>query len=140
MSIPPEDGETVEFTFSLKPTTIVPLVNAARDTGLVVEYALEHVDKYQGEPILVSRGRYEAQDMAKAFTEITSESVCFFQLPYQAFGGEEYSQILQPYEEFGYVADFDLEEFKNINHRFKTKIYIISHLQVQNTERVSFNL
>lgn len=116
-----KDNKTVEFTCPLKPTTLLPLVDTVNDTGPVVEYALEHADEYQGKPILVSSGRYEAQEMAKAFTEVAGESGSFVQIPYDAFGMEEFSQMFQWYDEFGYFDGFDLDKFnKNLNHHFAT--------------------
>ncbi|KAJ1859904.1 hypothetical protein LPJ78_005983, partial [Coemansia sp. RSA 989] len=40
--ISPEDNLTVEFTFPLKPTTKIPLVDTVNDVGPVVKYVLEH--------------------------------------------------------------------------------------------------
>ncbi|KAJ1962572.1 hypothetical protein GGI12_002575 [Dipsacomyces acuminosporus] len=118
----PEDHKTVEFTFPLKPTTKLPLVDTANDTGAVVSYILDNPEECLGAAIEVSGGYYEAQDMAKAFTEVTGKPARFVQIPYEAVGSEELAQMFMGLDEFGFFGgrvEF-LERNVEINHTFTT--------------------
>lgn len=121
--VSPEDNETIEFTYPLNPTTLLPLVNAVNDTGPVVMYALEHANKYQGKPLVISGGLYRAEYMAKAFAEATGKPARYVQVPHEVAGVEELVQMLQAVDEFGYFSDYDFEgQNKHINHRFVTPV------------------
>ncbi|KAJ2083077.1 hypothetical protein H4R24_001116 [Coemansia sp. RSA 988] len=99
--ISPEDNKTVEFTMPLKPTTKIPLVDTANDTGHVVKYILEHPDECLGEVVEVSGGYYEAQEMATAFTKATGKPARYVQIPYEAAGMDELCQMFKAIDEFG---------------------------------------
>lgn len=119
--ISPDNNKTVEFFYPVKPTTLLPLVSAANDTGPVVEHALKHVDEYKGKPIVVSGGFYKASEMAKAFTEATGRLARYVQIPYEAVETEWLIQMAQYIDEFGIFFGYDLDEQnKRINHRFAT--------------------
>ncbi|KAJ1663330.1 hypothetical protein IW140_005088 [Coemansia sp. RSA 1813] len=100
----PEDNKTVEFILPLKPTTKVPLVDTANDAGGVVSYVLDHFDHFVGKTVEVSGGYYEAQEMAKAFTEATGKPARFVQLPYETLNNEDMEQIFKAHDEFGYFG------------------------------------
>ncbi|KAJ2608320.1 hypothetical protein H4S08_004496 [Coemansia sp. RSA 1365] len=122
--ISPEDNQTVEFTVPLKPTTKIPLVDTANDTGHVVKYILEHPDECLGKVVEVSGGYYEAQEMAKAFTEATGKSARYTQIPYEAAGMYEMSQMFKAFDEFGSFggrSDF-LEYNKEMDYTFVTPV------------------
>ncbi|KAJ2743527.1 hypothetical protein GGI20_003682 [Coemansia sp. BCRC 34301] len=118
--ISPEDNRTVEFTLPLKPTTKLPLVDTANDTGPVVAYILEHPEECLGLVVEASGGYYEVQDMAKAFTEVTGIPSRYVQIPYEYIDSDELVQMFKSQEEFGYYegrTEF-LERNKEINHKF----------------------
>ncbi|KAJ2882477.1 hypothetical protein H4R27_003423 [Coemansia aciculifera] len=120
--ISPEDNKTVEFTVPLKPTTKLPLVDTANDTGPVVAYILEHPEECLGTVVEASGGYYEAQDMAKAFTEVTGKPSRYVQIPYESIGSDELSQMFRGQDEFGYYGgrtEF-IERNKEIGHTFAT--------------------
>ncbi|KAJ2820655.1 hypothetical protein FBU31_005152 [Coemansia sp. 'formosensis'] len=120
--ISPEDNKTVEFTVPLKPTTKIPLVDTANDTGPVVAYILERPEECLGTVVEASGGYYEAQDMAKAFTEVTGKPSRYVQIPYDSINNDELSQMFKGQDEFGYYGgrtDF-IERNKEINHTFTT--------------------
>ncbi|KAJ1895997.1 hypothetical protein LPJ81_004840, partial [Coemansia sp. IMI 209127] len=71
--ISPEDNRTVEFAIPAKPTTKLPLVDIAKDTGGVVSHMLDNFDDFVGKTMPVCSGFYEAQDMVNAFTEVTGK-------------------------------------------------------------------
>ncbi|KAJ1847154.1 hypothetical protein H4S02_001212 [Coemansia sp. RSA 2611] len=120
--ISPEDGKTVEFNFPLKPTTVVPLVDTANDTGAVVKYILEHPDECHGVPQEVSGGYFEMQEMVKAFTEATGKPARYAQVPYEVVPLKEFQEMYKGQEEFGYYngrVGF-LERNKNMDYKFTT--------------------
>ncbi|KAJ2028290.1 hypothetical protein IW146_006163 [Coemansia sp. RSA 922] len=120
--ISPEDNKTIEFTVPLKPTTKLPLVDTANDTGPVVAYVLEHPEECLGTVVEVSGGYYEAQDMAKAFTEVTGKPSRYVQIPYDSIGSDELGQMFKGQDEFGYYGgrtEF-IERNKEIKHTFTT--------------------
>ncbi|KAJ2257778.1 hypothetical protein GGI13_000792 [Coemansia sp. RSA 455] len=120
--ISPEDNKTIEFTVPLKPTTKLPLVDTANDTGPVVAYVLEHPEECLGTVVEVSGGYYEAQDMAKAFTEVTGKPSRYVQIPYDSIGSDELGQMFKGQDEFGYYGgrtEF-IERNKEIKHTFAT--------------------
>ncbi|KAJ2486303.1 hypothetical protein IWW37_005661 [Coemansia sp. RSA 2050] len=122
--ISPEDNKTIEFTVPLKPTTKLPLVDTANDTGPVVAYILDHPEECLGTVVEVSGGYYEAQDMAKAFMEVTGRPSRYVQIPYEQVGSDELSQMFKGQDEFGYYGgrtDF-IERNKEIKHTFTTPI------------------
>ncbi|KAJ2625900.1 hypothetical protein H4R22_004949, partial [Coemansia sp. RSA 1290] len=115
-------GFTVEFTFPLKPTTKIPLVDTVNDVGPVVKYVLEHPEECLEEAIEVSGGYYEAQAMADAFTKATGKPARFVQIPYEAVGSDELAQMFKGIDEFGLFAgrkDF-IERNKEIDYTFTT--------------------
>ncbi|ORX67444.1 NAD(P)-binding protein [Linderina pennispora] len=99
--ISPEDNTTVEFAMPLLPTTRVPLVDTANDTGVVVRYIIEHPEECRGKPMEASGGYYEAQEMAKAYTEATGKPARYVQIPYEAVGLDELAQMFKGLNEFG---------------------------------------
>ncbi|KAJ1938294.1 hypothetical protein FBU59_004481, partial [Linderina macrospora] len=99
--ISPEDNRTVEFTMPLLPTTKLPLVDTANDTGVVVRYVIEHPDECRGKPMEISSGYYEAQEMAKVFTEATGKPARYVQIPYEAVGLDDLVQMFKGIVEFG---------------------------------------
>ncbi|KAJ2660248.1 hypothetical protein IWW48_003080, partial [Coemansia sp. RSA 1200] len=120
--ISPDDNETVEFLFPLPPTTKLPLVDAATDTGGVVAYMVEHFDDFVGKSVEVSGGYYEAQDMAAAFTEATGRPAKYVQLPYEALNNKEMELIFRSFDEvgyFGHKTDF-LEINKKMDYKHTT--------------------
>ncbi|KAJ2826717.1 hypothetical protein IWW50_002230, partial [Coemansia erecta] len=82
--ISPEDTQTIEFHFPVEPATLIPLVDPINDTGPVVEYVLDHPNECQGVIYDVSGGLYEAQEVAKAFTEVTGKSARYVQTPLES--------------------------------------------------------
>ncbi|KAJ1770618.1 hypothetical protein LPJ74_003067 [Coemansia sp. RSA 1843] len=120
--ISPEDNKTVEFTLPLKPTTKVPLVDATNDTGGVVSYMLDHFDDFVGKTVEVSGGYYEAQEIAKAFTEVTGKPARYVQLPYESANSITAEQLYRGLDEFGYFGwktDF-LELNKKMDYKHTT--------------------
>ncbi|KAJ2356837.1 hypothetical protein GGF43_001822 [Coemansia sp. RSA 2618] len=127
--ISPEDKQTVEFTFPLKPTTKLPLVDTANEVGPVVQYILEHPEECLGSVLDVSGGFYEAQEMAKTFTEVTGKPARYVQIPYEAVGSNDLSQMFQGADEFGLFggrSDF-VEHNKKIDHKFSTPVDFWKH-------------
>ncbi|KAJ1786331.1 hypothetical protein LPJ59_005950 [Coemansia sp. RSA 2399] len=102
--ISPEDGKTVEFTFPLNPTTKLPLVDTAKDTGGVVAHIIDHFDDFVGKTVEVSGGYYEVQDMANTFTEVTGKPARFVQISYEALNNEDFEHMFKSYDEFGYFG------------------------------------
>ncbi|KAJ1877827.1 hypothetical protein LPJ66_012020 [Kickxella alabastrina] len=118
----PEDGKTVEFTFPLKPTTKLPLVDTANDVGYVVSYILDHPEECLETVIEASSGYYEAQDMVNAFTEVTGIPARYVQIPYEYLGMEEMVQMFKGIEEFGLFngrTEF-IERCKEYDHKLTT--------------------
>ncbi|KAJ2548518.1 hypothetical protein EV175_004798 [Coemansia sp. RSA 1933] len=104
-----EDGKTVEFTFLTKPTTKLPFVDTANDTGAVVSHMLDHFNEFVGKAVEVSGGYYEAQYIAKSFTEATGKPARYVQLPYDSFNSIPIEEMSISFDEFGYFgwkADF----------------------------------
>ncbi|KAJ1931420.1 hypothetical protein EC988_009793, partial [Linderina pennispora] len=99
--ISPEDNKTVEFTMALKPTTMMPLVDTANDIGLVVRYIIEHPEECICRSLEVSGGYYEAQHMAKVFTEVTGRPSRYVEIPYEAVGPEQLVQMFKGFDDFG---------------------------------------
>ncbi|KAJ2182048.1 hypothetical protein GGF45_001126 [Coemansia sp. RSA 551] len=127
--ISPEDNKTVEFTMPLNPTTKIPLVDTANDVGPVVEYIIKHPEECLGLVVEASCGYYEAQEMAKAFTEVTGKPARYVQLPYEAVGSDELVQMFKGTDEFGLFAgrtEF-LERNKEMNHKFTTPTSFWKH-------------
>ncbi|KAJ1801420.1 hypothetical protein LPJ59_000302 [Coemansia sp. RSA 2399] len=119
-----EDNETVEFAFPAKPTTKIALVDAANDTGGVVSYILDHFDDFVGRTVEVSGGYYEAQEVAKAYTEATGKPARYVQSPYDRFGSESMEQMFRSFDEFGYFGwktDF-LELNKKMDYKHTTLV------------------
>ncbi|KAJ2800439.1 hypothetical protein H4R20_004063 [Coemansia guatemalensis] len=117
-----DDDQVVEFPFYVKPTTKLPFVDVANDTGPVVKYALDHPDECLGLPLEVSGGYYEAQEFVKAYTDVTGKPARYVQLPYEATGLIFATQMFKSYDEFGYFGlrtEF-LERNKRIDHKFTT--------------------
>ncbi|KAI9505809.1 hypothetical protein GGI25_001217 [Coemansia spiralis] len=122
--ISPEDNETVEFVFPVAPTTKLPFVDTAKDTGGVVAYILDHFADFVGKPFEISGGYYEAQELAKAFQEATGKPACYIQLPISAINNKNTEQGYQGFEEFGYYGgrtDF-LEINKKMDYKFTTLV------------------
>ncbi|KAJ2004135.1 hypothetical protein GGI04_002708 [Coemansia thaxteri] len=120
--VSPEDNQTVEFTMPLKPTTKMPLVDTANDTGPVVAYVLENPEECLGEVVEISGGYYDGQEMAKAFTEVTGKPSRYVQIPYEYVGSDELVQMFKGQDEFGYFGgrtEF-IARNKKIQHRFST--------------------
>ncbi|KAJ1826183.1 hypothetical protein LPJ56_002310 [Coemansia sp. RSA 2599] len=120
--ISPEDNETVEFAFPLTPDNKLPLVDTANDTGAVVAYVLDHPDECLETVVEISGGYYEAQDMVKAFTEVTGKPARYVQIPYEYLPSEELKEMFHGQQEFGLFngrTEF-LARNKEINHRFTT--------------------
>ncbi|PIA18634.1 NAD(P)-binding protein [Coemansia reversa NRRL 1564] len=116
------DDQTIEFPFSVKPTTKLPFVDTANDTGPVAKYALENPEECLGLPLEVSGGYYEAQEIAKAYTEATGKPARYVQIPYDAMGLDFVTQMFKSFDEFGYFGfstEF-VERNKKINHKFVT--------------------
>ncbi|KAJ2356838.1 hypothetical protein IWW50_002231 [Coemansia erecta] len=122
--ISPDEKQTVEFHFPFAPTTRIPLVDTANDTGPVVEYILEHPDKCRGIINEVSGGLYEAQEMAKAFTEATGKPACYVQTPFEDIPLEEVKQMFQCIEEFGPFSGRTgfVERNKKLSYKFTTPV------------------
>ncbi|ORX74478.1 NAD(P)-binding protein [Linderina pennispora] len=83
--ISPEDNKTVEFTMALKPTTMMPL----------------HPEECICRSLEVSGGYYEAQHMAKVFTEVTGRPSRYVEIPYEALGPEQLVQMFKGFDDFG---------------------------------------
>ncbi|KAJ2855589.1 hypothetical protein GGI22_004085, partial [Coemansia erecta] len=99
-----EDNETVEFAFPIKPTTKIALVDTANDTGAVVSYMLDHFDDFVGKAVEVSGGYYEAQEVAKIYTEVTGKPARYVQSPSDRLGSEYMEQMFKSFDEFGYFG------------------------------------
>ncbi|KAJ1934706.1 hypothetical protein FBU59_005615 [Linderina macrospora] len=117
--ISPEDNKTVEFTMALQPTTLMPLVDAANDTGVVVRYIIEHPETSVCRPHEVSGGYFEAQHMAKVFTEVTGKPSRFVTIPYEALGPEQLVQMFKGFDEFGMFGG--RTEFLNRDYKTERK-------------------
>ncbi|PIA18638.1 NAD(P)-binding protein [Coemansia reversa NRRL 1564] len=98
------DDQTIEFPFSVKPTTKLPFVDTANDTGPVVKHALENSEECLGLTLEVRGSHYEAQQIAKAYTEATGKPARY---SFDEFGY------------FGFSTEF-VERNKKINHKFVT--------------------
>ncbi|KAJ2317298.1 hypothetical protein IWW52_003201 [Coemansia sp. RSA 2704] len=122
--ISPEDGETVEFVIPLKPTTVVPLVDTANDTGPVVEYILEHPEECRGIPVVVTGGYFEVQEMVKAFAKVTGKPARYVQLPYESIQLEAIRDMAQGQEEFGYFNYSDKSPVRKekMDYKFTTPV------------------
>ncbi|KAJ2083078.1 hypothetical protein H4R24_001117 [Coemansia sp. RSA 988] len=119
-----DDDKVVEFPFFVSPTTKLPLVDVANDTGPVVKYALDHPDECLGVPLEVSGGYYEAQEVARSYTEATGKPARHVQLPHDTTGLFFMTQMFKSFDEFGYFGlrtEF-LERNKKIDHKFATPL------------------
>ncbi|KAJ1665416.1 hypothetical protein IW140_003385 [Coemansia sp. RSA 1813] len=119
-----EDNETIEFTFPAKPTAKLPLVDTANDTGGVVSHMLDHFDDFVGKTVEVSGGYYEAQEIARAFTEVTGKPARYVQTPFDAFNSVIMEQMFRGMDEFGYFGwktDF-LELNKQMSYKHTTPV------------------
>ncbi|KAJ1735334.1 hypothetical protein LPJ72_001918 [Coemansia sp. Benny D160-2] len=123
-SVSADDNLTVNFAFPLKPTTRIPLVEAANDTGSVVAHILDNFDEYAGKATLVSSGYYEAQYVAEAYTEATGKPARYIQLPYNITGSAAAEQMFRGFDEFGSVLNDDknLEINKRLAHKHTTPV------------------
>ncbi|KAJ2514438.1 hypothetical protein GGI11_004087 [Coemansia sp. RSA 2049] len=117
--ISPDDNDTVEFSSPLPPTTKIPLIDTAKDTGGVVAYILDNFDDFVGKPFEVSGGYYEAQDMAVAFTEATGKPAKYAQIPHAYLNSEELTQMFKSFEEFGFYGH--KTDFLEINEKMDYK-------------------
>ncbi|KAJ2608319.1 hypothetical protein H4S08_004495 [Coemansia sp. RSA 1365] len=96
-----DDMQTIEFVFPYLPTTLLPLVDPASDTGPVVKYILDHPSECLGFPIEVSGGYYEAQEMATAYFKATGRPARYVQTSYKSAGSEDFVQMFKGISEFG---------------------------------------
>ncbi|KAI9504507.1 hypothetical protein GGI25_005538 [Coemansia spiralis] len=122
--ISPGDKETVEFTLPLPATTQLPLVDTANDAGGVVAYILDHFDDFIGKGLEISSGYYEAQEMVKAFHEVTGKPARYVQIPLSALHSEELGQMFKGIEEFGYFNGNTgfLEVNKKMDYKHTTPV------------------
>ncbi|KAJ2661910.1 hypothetical protein IWW48_002141 [Coemansia sp. RSA 1200] len=123
-SVSADDNLTVNFAFPLKPTTRIPLVEAANDTGSVVSHILDNFDEYAGKATLVSSGYYEAQYVAEAYTEATGKPARYIQLPYNITGSVAAEQMFRGFDEFGSILNDDknLEINKRLARKHTTPV------------------
>ncbi|KAJ1781107.1 hypothetical protein LPJ59_007119, partial [Coemansia sp. RSA 2399] len=122
--ISPEDGKTVEFTSPMKPSTKIPIVDTANDTGAVVSHILDHFDDFVGKAVVVSGGYYEAQEVASAFTQATGKPSRYVEIPYDFANNVALEQMFRVFDEFGYFGwntDF-LETNKEIDYKHTTPV------------------
>ncbi|KAJ2400443.1 hypothetical protein GGI23_002032, partial [Coemansia sp. RSA 2559] len=122
--ISPEDGKTVEFTFPLHPTTKIPVVDTANDTGGVVAHVIDHFDDFVGKAVVVSGGYYEAQEIVSVFTQVTGKPARYVQLPYDFANNVAMEQMFRGFDEFGYFGwstDF-LETNKEMDYKHTTPV------------------
>ncbi|KAJ2794901.1 hypothetical protein H4R20_006070 [Coemansia guatemalensis] len=119
-----DDMETVEFAFPYEPTTLLPLVDPASDTGPVVEYILDHPSECLGSPIEVSGGYYEAQEMAAAYSEATGKPARYVQTTYESAGSEDFVQMFKGISEFGLFGRRSgfIDRNKKMDYRFVTPV------------------
>ncbi|KAJ2554208.1 hypothetical protein EV175_002663, partial [Coemansia sp. RSA 1933] len=96
--ISPEDNKTVIFTLPVKPTTKLPFVDAANDTGPVVSYMLDNFDEFAGKTMPVSGGYYEAQEIANAFTKVTGKPSRYVQIPAESLNNEDMEHMFKSYD------------------------------------------
>ncbi|KAJ2661907.1 hypothetical protein IWW48_002138 [Coemansia sp. RSA 1200] len=119
-----EDNKTVEFTFPVKPTTKIPLVNVNKDTGGVVTYILDNFDEFVGKALPVSGGYYQAHEIVEAFTEATGKPARYAQIPYDSMNNFPMEQMFRSMDEFGYFGwrtDF-LEVNKKMEYKHTTPV------------------
>ncbi|KAJ1883251.1 hypothetical protein H4R99_000572 [Coemansia sp. RSA 1722] len=119
-----EDKNTVLFRIPLPPTTMVPLIDTANDMGNVVVHLLDFPEKYQGKAVEVSGGFYEAQEMVKAFTEVTGRPAKYVQTPFDVTGVEMLTKMFRSISEFGYFGGRDtfIDVLKNEGVKFTTPV------------------
>ncbi|KAJ2079440.1 hypothetical protein H4R24_003769 [Coemansia sp. RSA 988] len=117
-----DDMQTIEFAFPYSPTTLLPLVDPASDTGPVVEYILDHPSDCLGFPIEVSGGYYEAQEMAAAYSKVTGKPARYVQTSYESAGSEDFIQMFKGISEFGLFggrSEF-IDRNKKMDYKFVT--------------------
>ncbi|KAJ2724737.1 hypothetical protein GGI07_001790 [Coemansia sp. Benny D115] len=118
------DNSTIEFSFPLDATAQVPLVDTANDVGGVVKYVLDNPEECLGKVVEVSGGYYEAQEMVKAFIEVTGKSARYVQIPCEYLNSDELTQMFKGIQEFGLFGgrtDF-IDRNKRIDHKFTTPV------------------
>ncbi|KAJ1720377.1 hypothetical protein LPJ53_004985 [Coemansia erecta] len=103
------EDNAVEFSFVLDPSDKLPLTDVESDFGKVVAYILEHPEECLGKPTAVCTGYFEAQDMVKAFTEVTGTPARYVQIPYECMCSENLTQMAKGLREFNIfdgITDF----------------------------------
>ncbi|KAJ1724076.1 hypothetical protein LPJ53_001650 [Coemansia erecta] len=94
------EDNAVEFSLVLGASDKLPLTDIENDLGKIVVYVLEHPEECLGKPMAVCSGYFEAQDMVKAFTEVTGIPARHVQIPYEYLGSEDLAQMFQGFREF----------------------------------------
>ncbi|KAJ2782061.1 hypothetical protein GGI15_003036, partial [Coemansia interrupta] len=94
------EDNAIEFSLVLGPNDTLPLTDIESDLGKIVVYILEHPEECLGKPMAVCSGYFKAQDMVKAFTEVTGVPARYVQIPYEYLGSEDLAQMFHGFREF----------------------------------------
>lgn len=105
-----EDG-TYILAQHLAPSTRIPLIDAADDTGKFIGAILNSPEKYVGEIVYGAERMYSLEEIVRTMGNVTGKDVVYKQVSveeYKAsvpFGGDIIAQALSYFEEFGYYGE-----------------------------------
>ncbi|KAG5918824.1 hypothetical protein E4U53_004049 [Claviceps sorghi] len=93
----------------------LPLLDAARDTGLFVKAAMKHFPETQGRRILAATGYYTPARIVAELEEVTGKKVSYVETPHDAFkshfpapAAQEMLENMLLLQDPGYYAGADL--------------------------------
>lgn len=104
------DG-TFSITNCVSPTTELPLVDTANDTGKYVGAILAQPELYEGKVFSAATRPYSLGEIARIMSQTSGKTVVYKQLPAEVFGGfmpegrgKELIQMMEYFQEFGYYG------------------------------------
>lgn len=116
--VPNPDGSGYNITRAASPSTKLPLIDTAGDTGKYVGAILANPDKYEGKTFCAASGLYSLEEIAKAISKSTGKDVVYKQKP-----AEELLKTLPPWgamliemmlyqQDYGYYGQDTAEKVK----------------------------
>ena len=98
-----------QISLPLSPTTKLQMI-AVDDIGAFVAHAFEHPGKWKNRIFPIAGDEYSMQEVADAFTRVTTHDVKYNQVPWDAFeqqAGHEMAAMFRWFEAQGYHVDID---------------------------------
>jgi hypothetical protein len=99
------------YSMPFKPTTKIPIIDIASDTGLFVSAVLLNLEQTLNKRILGSSGYYEAGQIVRDFEQASGKKAIFNQITYEQFRSflpapvaDELTGNFQLIEDPGYYA------------------------------------